>query len=86
MLWLIKEVFVALFSFFRSLVRRYVTLNNKLCMARPTLIDLNPVDLNYYAFMISSDKCNENCNVLDDLSTKICVTKIKDAKTLVRYI
>ena len=42
-------------------------------MIRPTLIDLNPVEFNYYQFMISLDKCNESCNAVDDLSTKISV-------------
>ena len=41
-------------------------------MFRPTLIDLNPVELNYYSFIISFDKCNERCIVL---SLKICVPK-----------
>ena len=45
-------------------------------MVRPTPIDLNPVELQYYPFMISLDKCNGRCNVL---TTKICVPKeIKD--------
>ena len=33
-------------------------------MVRPTLIDLNPVELKYYPFMISLDKCPGSCNVL----------------------
>ena len=41
-------------------------------MVRPTLIDLNPVELKYYPFMISLDKCNGSCNVL---SPKKCVLK-----------
>ena len=41
-------------------------------MFRPTLIGLNPVELNYYPFIISFDKCNESCIVL---SLKICVPK-----------
>ena len=35
--------------------------------------------LNYYPHMISLNKCNGSCNVVDDLSTKICVpSKTKD--------
>ena len=41
-------------------------------MVRPTLIDLNPIELKYYPFMISLDKCTGSCNVL---SAKICVPK-----------
>ena len=41
---------------------------------RPTLIDLNtePFELNYYAFMVILDKCNESFNVL---LPEICVPK-----------
>ena len=52
-------------------------------MITPSLIDLNPVELNYYPFMISLDKCNGSCNAVDDLSTKIRVpseTKYENVK------
>ena len=41
-------------------------------MVRPTPIDLNPVKLNYYPFVISLDKCSGNSNVL---SSKTCAPK-----------
>ena len=41
-------------------------------MVRPTLIDMNPVQLKYYPFMISLNKCTGSCNVL---SPKMCVPK-----------
>ena len=41
-------------------------------MVRPPLIDLNPVELKYYPFAISLDKCTGSCNVL---SEKVCVPK-----------
>ena len=41
-------------------------------MVRPTPIDLNPVELKDYPFMISLDKCTERCNVV---SPKVCVPK-----------
>ena len=56
---LIKQVFIALLSFSGSLTTKCVSLNNEPCMIRPTLIDLNPVELNYYPFLISLDKCRE---------------------------
>ena len=78
MLRLIKQVFIALLSFSRPLVTKCVSLNNGSCMIRPTLIDLNPIDLKYYPCMISSDKFNGSCNSVDDLSTNICSpSKIK---------
>ena len=63
-------------------------------MFRATLIDLNPVKLNYYPLMISLDKYNENRNSVDDLSIKIgkdvnvkvfnTITRKNEAKTLVK--
>ena len=71
-------MYYLLFCFRISLIRvakvkaKCLFLNDEPCMIRPTLIDLNPVKLKYYPFMISSDKCNGSCNVL---SRKICVLK-----------
>ena len=70
-------------------------------MIRPTLINLNPFELNYYTFMINLDKCNGSCNATDDLSAKISVpskkkdinvkvfnmiTKINEAKPLIKHL
>ena len=41
-------------------------------MVRPIHIDMNPVELKYYPFMIRLNKCTGSCNVL---SPKICVSK-----------
>ena len=71
-------------SFGGSLTTKCVSLSNESCLARPTLIDLNLIELNYYPFMISLDKCNRSCNAINDLSTKICVpSKAKDVNVKV---
>ena len=57
----IKQVFVALLSLSNSLASKCETLSNEPCMARPALIDLDPVKLNHYhSFMTSLDKCSGN--------------------------
>ena len=98
---LIKQVFIASLSFRKSLVTKYASLNNELCMIKSFLIDLNPVGLKYYTFMISLDKCSGSCNSVDNLSPKICVpsktkylnvkvfnmiTNKSEAKTMVKHI
>ena len=60
------ELFIALFNFSRSLQTKCVSLNNE-----PTVIDLNPIELKYYPFMISLQKYKETCHTVDDLYTKI---------------
>ena len=61
---LIKEVFVVLLSFSVSLATKCLFLNDEPCMVRPTLINMNPVELKYYPFMISLNKCTGSCNIL----------------------
>ena len=76
---LIKQVFIALLSFSWSLATKCVSLSNEPCMIRTTLIDLNPVEFNYYPFMVNLDEYSRSCNAADDLSTKICIpSKTKD--------
>ena len=75
-----KQVFVVSLRFNESLARitkvsertKCLFLNDEPCMVRPNLIDLNPVELKYYPFMISLDKIAGNCNVL---FPKICFPK-----------
>ena len=70
-------------------------------MTRPTFIDLNTIELNYYQCRVSLDKCNGSSNAVNYLSTKIYVpserknVKFKvfnvikrrnEVKTLVKYI
>ena len=74
-------MFTVLLSFSESLATKSLSLNDG-CMIRPTLIDLNPAELKYYAFMISLDKFSGSCNVL---SPKICVPK-KTKDINVKYL
>ena len=39
-------------------------LNYEPCMVRPTIIDMNSIDLKYFSFMISLNKNTGSCNVL----------------------
>ena len=64
---------LVLLSFSESLARdrtKCLFLNDEPCMV--TLTDLNPVELKYYPFMISLDRCTGNCDVL---YPKICIPK-----------
>ena len=66
------SLFIVFFSFSKSLATKFLFLNDEPCMTRPTLTDMNSVELKYYPFMISLNKCNGSCNVL---SPKMCVPK-----------
>ena len=48
-----------------------MSLNNEPCKTRHTLIDLNPIEINYDLFMISLDRCHGSFNTFDDSSRKV---------------
>ena len=62
------SLFIVLLSFSESLAIKCLFLNEQQYMVRPTIFDMNPVELKYYSFIISLNKCTGGCNVL---STKI---------------
>ena len=64
---------IVLLSFIGSLATKCLSLNNELCLARPTLTDLNPNELHYYPFMVSLDICSGYWSTLDNLSSRIFV-------------
>ena len=72
---LIKEVFC------RTLATKCMSLKNEPCLARHTLIDLDPNKIHYYPFMVSLEGCNRSFDTFDDPFFKICVlTNIEYAK------
>ena len=66
------SLFIVLLSFSKSLATKCLFLNDEPCMIRPTLINMNTVELKYYQFMVSLNKCTSSCIVLP---SKICVPK-----------
>ena len=55
------SLFIVLLSYSESLPTKCLFLDNEPCMVRPILIDMYPVELKYYPFMISLNKCTESC-------------------------
>ena len=74
---------------------------NKLCATTPTLIGLNPIELNYDPFITSLDIYKGSSHIVDDLGPKLCVpnkwkyinaiesnmiTRINEGKTSMKHI
>ena len=60
------SLFIILLRFSSPLARdrtQGLFLKDESCMVRPTLIDMNPTELEYYPFMISLIKCTGSGNV-----------------------
>ena len=55
-------------------------LNDEPCMFRYTIIYLNPVELKYYLFMISLNKCAGSCNALSPKEINVKAFNIKKIK------
>ena len=79
----IKLVFIVLLSFSESLATKCLFLNEEPCMVRPTIINISPVELKYYPFMISLSTCAGSCNVL---SPNVCVPKEAKEKNVKAFI
>ena len=69
------SLFIVLLSFSESLAKKCLLLNDEPFMIRSTIIDLNPVDLRYYPFMNSLNKCTGNSNVC--YSKNVCSKRNK---------
>ena len=90
----IKQVFIVLLR--SSITSKFISLKDKPFMVRIALIDLNPVELKYYPFIISLNKFNGSFNVSISISKNMCSKKndkvfkiIKNknkAKTMAKHI
>ena len=55
-----------------------VSLNNQLCQARLTLVNMNFNQPDFYPLTVIANKCCESCNTIDDRYARICVpNKVK---------
>ena len=65
--------------FFESLVFnpkgliKYVSLDNRLCQARPALVNTKFDETIYYQFTVSVNKCGRICNIIDHPYARVCV-------------
>ena len=65
------SLFVVLLSCIESLGKKCLLfLNDEPCMFRPTLTDINPVELKYYPFVISLNKCTGSCLIFKNMCSK----------------
>ena len=68
-------MFIVLLSFIGSLATKCMSLNNEQCKTRLFLIVSKTVELKYYLFMITLDKCIGSCNSFGKISDSIIQNK-----------
>ena len=75
----IKKMFIVLLSYIvnGSNHKKGVPLSNQKCMIQTTPINLHAneysQEFHYYPFAVKLDRCVGSCNILNDLSNKVCV-------------
>ena len=53
-----------------------ISLKNQECKVRPEIVNINSNDPIFYPFSIKVNKCNGNCNNINDPYARICVTDV----------
>ena len=53
-----------------------ISMKNQECKVRPEIISINSNNPMFYPFSIKVNKCNGNCNNINDPNARICVPDI----------
>ena len=76
----IKQIFISALMYFGNLSNvnslECVSMKNQECKVRPEIVDINSNNPIFYPFSIKVNKCNGNCNNINDPYAKICVPDI----------
>ena len=76
---IVKQIFISTMIFFNlSNVNPLECISMKIheCKVRPEIISINSNNSIFYPFSIKVNKCNGNCNNINDPYAKICVPDI----------
>ena len=73
----IKQIFISALIYFGNLSSvnslKCVSLNNQECKVRPEIVHINSNNSIFYPFSTKVNKCNGNCNNINDPYARICV-------------
>ena len=73
----IKQIFISATMLFSSLLGvnslEFISIKNEECKVRPEIVDVNSNNPIFYPFSIKVNKCNGNCNNINDPYARICV-------------
>ena len=76
----IKQIFISTLLYFSNLSSvnslECISMKNQECKVRPKIVDINSNNSIFYPFSIKINKCNGNCNNINDPYAKICVPNI----------
>ena len=73
----VKQIAISAMMIFNSLLSvsslKCVSMKNQECKVRPETVNINSNNPMFYPFSIKENKCNGNCNNINDLYARICV-------------
>ena len=76
----IKQIFISALMYFSNLSSvnslEFISMKNQECKLRPDIVNINSNDPIFYPFSIKVNKCNGNCNNINDPYARICVTDV----------
>ena len=72
----IISLLISLSSLIKTKALECVSVINQECIARPKIIDFNKNELVFYPLSIKINKCNGNCNNINDPMAKLCLPSI----------
>ena len=76
----IKQIFISALMYFNNLSSvnslECISMKNQECKVRPEIVDINSNNPIFYPFSIKINKCNGNCNNINNPYAKICVPNI----------
>ena len=76
----IKQMFISALMYFSNLSSvnslEFISMKNQECKLRPDIVNINSNDPIFYPFSIKVNKCNGNCNNINDPYARICVTDV----------
>ena len=53
-----------------------ISMKNQVCKVRPKIININSNDPIFYPFSVKINRCNGNCNNINDPCARICVSDV----------
>ena len=85
---LIKQIFISAMMVFSSLPNvnplECISMKNQECKVRPEIVNVNSNNPIFYPFSIKRNKCNGNCNNINDPFARTCVPDtVKDSNVKV---
>ena len=71
-----KKVFVLRLTILSSITNALecISMKNKKCRVRPEIVNVSSNNPIFYPFSIKTNKCSGNCNNINDLYARICVS------------